>query len=115
MLNFKRLISAIVLVMSAIAPIAVSADSGNSGKDQGSADKNFCVRITNVRSEINSKLTQLENNRGKNHSDILKKLNDKKTTRVGEVQKMRGDTEKIFGDAVAKIVLMRPLTLKKLQ
>lgn len=102
---FKRLVLAGAAIGLAFSPVFASAQvSGRStNSDDSNDNSNFCRRITNIKGDINSKLSDLESNRGKSRTNILKQLKDRKENRSDDVQKLRRDAMEKFEDVLENI------------
>lgn len=64
---------------------------------------NFCSRIANVKSELNTKLNNLEKDRGERRTEISNKLKERKDNRIVQVQKKRDEAKKKFNDAISNL------------
>jgi hypothetical protein len=64
---------------------------------------NFCTRITNTSTDISSKLTKAEDNRGSVRLDILAKLKDRKDKRAVDIQAKRDEAKTNFEKLIANL------------
>ena len=85
---FKNLIVSLSLISLALSPVIVSAEI-----QQKYTAVNFCSRIANIKTDISTKLTDLENVRTQKRADIFAKLKERKDARIEQVQKTRDEAE----------------------
>jgi len=96
-----RLIKQSIVALTALSLLAPSlsfAQEANTGAPSG-----FCARVTNVRSEINSKFTDLERKRGEKRDDISDKLKERKDDREDKIIAKQQETKVKFEDKLNEL------------
>ena len=103
--HFKRLLLSIATLGLILSPLAASAVSGNTSSEpkRQSGMTGFCVRVGNVKSELTTKLNQLETNRGSKRAEILDNLQKRKRTQADEIQEKREGLKTDFSERIGKL------------